>query len=789
MTAHVKIPPLDVAPSFTVGAAQAVFNIAFPFFQASDILVYVGGVLLDPSAYTVAGLFVQNGSAVVGGFGSGTVTLNVAVTNTVVVIDRQITEGRNTDFSSTAPFSQDQVNTDLDKLTARDSDINRTLARAPLFPQGSSRAAFPSPSGLNGLFLSVVAGVMTWVAAQSVGLAPLNGKVYASVYGTVGDNVTDDAAAITRAIAFANASPFFKTVVFDGVSYFVGSTITKPNNVALEGQEGTTFFRKTFASGHLVTSIGRGGIKNISAYHDYTGLKNIDQSLPATSAAIVNPCTSGYIFNIQTPTYSLFTNLRAYGGVKAVYTYGGAFCTFLACQGIGTWDPLDATMQLTARGWHEDGDLSAIPTGMQKINCIASGVLYSGLRTVVWPGNGPQTTATAGTFTSNGTNQITVSNATPVPLAKIVMGMVLTSGAVSVPAGTYVTGVNYLTGAIGLSQNISAGTFAGTFTGGSLGTAATATVTETSGSPVLTLASAPSSLGIYKGMSITAGNLTGYRVNAVNDGTHTVTVSGNAPATGSFSLTFSRQTVQSCGPQACFEISCCEGSSWVGGFLGGGALYNTLIRPKANSILKAVVIRDFQGDTAGIAALELDASAGTSPTDITWEPTEQSGQNCSWAGVDDSATTNLQGTPSVIGLRLGGTIVNMFGPGVSLQRAQAVTCSASMNVRGYNSANLYSLSDLQDMATGWRIGGGVSGVSPLGNVGGGSTGSDSTHFDYAGVISPTTANIPTALGASLGLTAQPGPGYPPLSLGGVPSTVNSGVVSGQNTTPWVGLSR
>ncbi|MCA3700807.1 MAG: hypothetical protein IOB84_13625 [Brevundimonas sp.] len=122
--------PAFTGPQDTVVSStpQTVFPFTFPFWDAADIIVSVDDTVLAPSAYTVQGLFVQNGSPVIGGYGSGTVTLNTAVSNVTVTIDRLVNADRQSQFSRTAPLPMTALNADLNRLTARDQDLQRRLS-------------------------------------------------------------------------------------------------------------------------------------------------------------------------------------------------------------------------------------------------------------------------------------------------------------------------------------------------------------------------------------------------------------------------------------------------------------------------------------------------------------------------------------------------------------------------------------------------------------------------------------------------------------------------------------
>lgn len=139
MAQNVKVPPLDEAPVTVVGSTpQSVFPFDFPFWEADDLIVSIDGLELASSAFTVQGYYVQNGDAVEGGYGSGAVTLNSAVSNCSVTIDRLVVASRESQFSRAAPLGMPSLNSDLNKLTARQQDLARILSRALLAPVGEN---------------------------------------------------------------------------------------------------------------------------------------------------------------------------------------------------------------------------------------------------------------------------------------------------------------------------------------------------------------------------------------------------------------------------------------------------------------------------------------------------------------------------------------------------------------------------------------------------------------------------------------------------------------------------
>lgn len=143
MARNVNVPPLDEAPVTVVGSTpQSEFAFDFPFWESDDLIVYIDGVLLGSGGYTVQGHYVQNGDPVEGGYGSGTVTLNTAVSNCSVTLDRLVVASRESQFSRAAPLGMPALNSDLNKLAARQQDLARILSRAVVAAVGNDA---PSP--------------------------------------------------------------------------------------------------------------------------------------------------------------------------------------------------------------------------------------------------------------------------------------------------------------------------------------------------------------------------------------------------------------------------------------------------------------------------------------------------------------------------------------------------------------------------------------------------------------------------------------------------------------------
>jgi hypothetical protein len=102
------------------GVTQTSFAVPFEFFDDSDVNVYVDGILKAiTSDYTVSG----------GGGSTGTVNMWVtgATGGSVVVLTRDITIERVTDFTAGVDINRAALNTQLDTLTAISADVKTWL--------------------------------------------------------------------------------------------------------------------------------------------------------------------------------------------------------------------------------------------------------------------------------------------------------------------------------------------------------------------------------------------------------------------------------------------------------------------------------------------------------------------------------------------------------------------------------------------------------------------------------------------------------------------------------------
>jgi len=203
MTINLSDNSPRVIYTVAAGVTQSSFTVPFDFFEEGDVNVYVDGVLKTITTdYTVSG----------GSGTGGTVTMSVTGISggSNVVLTRDLTLERTTDFPTSGPFDVTSLNTELDRFTAMSADLKDQVDRALqltdydadanlTLPDLNSRKgkvlAFDATTGdlVNG---PSTAGVNT-VAAAAADIATL-----ADIQdGTVATNAITDTAAIASDIS------------------------------------------------------------------------------------------------------------------------------------------------------------------------------------------------------------------------------------------------------------------------------------------------------------------------------------------------------------------------------------------------------------------------------------------------------------------------------------------------------------------------------------------------------------------------------------------------------------
>jgi len=179
MTINIADNTPRVSYTVSAGATQTSFTVTFEFFAEADLNVYVNGTKKTLSAdYTVSG---GNGS-------TGAVAISVTGVSggSTVVITRSIALERTTDFPSQGAFQIGTLNTELDRITAIQADLNDEITRSLRLADQDEAASMTLPLKANRIGKTLafnastgavesgpsVAGVTT-VAALSADIAAL----------------------------------------------------------------------------------------------------------------------------------------------------------------------------------------------------------------------------------------------------------------------------------------------------------------------------------------------------------------------------------------------------------------------------------------------------------------------------------------------------------------------------------------------------------------------------------------------------------------------------------------
>ena len=120
MTINIADNAARISYSVADGVTQTSFAVPFEFFDNDDLNVYVDGTLKAITTdYTVSG----------GDGSTGTITMTVvgASGGSTVVITRDITHERTTDFPVSGAFNIVALNTELDRLVAIAADLDQVI--------------------------------------------------------------------------------------------------------------------------------------------------------------------------------------------------------------------------------------------------------------------------------------------------------------------------------------------------------------------------------------------------------------------------------------------------------------------------------------------------------------------------------------------------------------------------------------------------------------------------------------------------------------------------------------
>jgi len=253
--ATIQIADNDARKQYSqaVTADVTQLTIDFPFFELDNINVIAttnAGVDTVLTRGTGTGTFAVVGTAVDDGFSGGYVTLGDDYANTFTfTIFRDIEVSRTTDFPTSGPFNVNSLNTELDRITAieqeletkisrtmglADSDASANLKLPNLDTRKGTVLAFNATSGLPEAGPSI--GSVTTVSAQSANINTVAG---------ISANVTTVAGIQANVTTVANIDSSVTTVAGDTANIAtVVANLTDIQNAEEHAQEAKDYATK-----------------------------------------------------------------------------------------------------------------------------------------------------------------------------------------------------------------------------------------------------------------------------------------------------------------------------------------------------------------------------------------------------------------------------------------------------------------------------------------------------------------------------------------------------------------
>jgi hypothetical protein len=213
--ARLTIPDEQTFAEFTVVTSTSVFPITFSVFAKADLTVLVDGVAMDQSDFSFSGAVLEGG-----GYDGGTVTLNAAVDDVTVRIERDVQPARTSNFAPASTTPVGSVDQALNRATAILQDLQRKKANRPYgaagkylaFDSEGNEVASAGTGADAGLRTDLAeeggSGLLGWIQAGIGAILrtirdKLRERVSVKDFGAVGDSITDETAAIYAMHAYA----------------------------------------------------------------------------------------------------------------------------------------------------------------------------------------------------------------------------------------------------------------------------------------------------------------------------------------------------------------------------------------------------------------------------------------------------------------------------------------------------------------------------------------------------------------------------------------------------------
>jgi len=284
MTIDISNNDPRISYSVAQGVTQTSFAIPFEFFDDSDVNVYVDGTLKTITTdYTISG---GNGS-------TGTVSISVTgqTGGSVVVLTRDITIERTTDFTAGADINRAALNTQLDTLTAIAADVKDRAGLALSYNDRTVGVTteLPDVANLKGKTLAFNASTGAPEAGPTISEVS-NAQTYANNSAT---SAAASAASASAAAGSASAAAGSASAAASSESNAASSeSAAQTAQAAAEAAQAAAETAETNAETAETNAASSASAASTSASHASTSATNAANSASAASTSASNAATS-----------------------------------------------------------------------------------------------------------------------------------------------------------------------------------------------------------------------------------------------------------------------------------------------------------------------------------------------------------------------------------------------------------------------------------------------------------------------------------------------------------------
>ena len=309
--------------TYTASANQTSFAISFEFYQIADVKVYKNGTLLTYNAtpsgasqYSITGTASASDNAYEFGSG-GSITLGAgASVNDIIVIIRDISVERTTDFPNSGAFDITSLNTQLDTLTSIVADVKTQTDRSVKLLDTdtvSATVTLPAKATRQSKLMGFDANGNIETTVSSAGLTTIAGlSTEIQALGAISSNITSVAgnASNINTVAGLNSQITSLSAISSDISTLAGFNSSDISTVAGDIAKVVTAANDLNESTSEIEVVA-GAITNIDAIGGaITNINNIGPNIAsvntvASNIAGVNSFGERYRVQAGVPSSSL----------------------------------------------------------------------------------------------------------------------------------------------------------------------------------------------------------------------------------------------------------------------------------------------------------------------------------------------------------------------------------------------------------------------------------------------------------------------------------------------------